>query len=99
MRKTITVASAALFCSGLALTGAQADDASLSQCRDLAQQVRTALDGNQQNPNYYDANRAQRSGQDFCAHGFYKTGVANYQAALKLLGTGQAKSTESAPGA
>jgi len=99
MRKSIVAVSAAVLCSGLALTGAQASDASMSQCRDLAQRVRTALDNNQQSANYYDANRAQRSGQDFCAHGFYKTGIANYETALKLLGASEATSATSAAGA
>jgi hypothetical protein len=99
MRKMTMAAAAALLCSGLAVTGAQAADASMSQCRDLAKQVRQALDSNRQSANYQAAVRADHSGQDFCLNGLYKPGVANYQAALKLLGVSEATRNASTPGA
>ena len=81
MRNLKLAAAAALLCSGLALSGAQASsfDAPANQCHDLAKQVKAALDDNQQSQNYQDAVRARRSGNDFCVHGLYKPGIANYQ--------------------
>jgi hypothetical protein len=87
MRKMNWIAIAVLS-SGIALgsVAAQAADADVSNCLQMAQQVKSALADNAQSPGYADARKAQTNGRDFCAQGLYTQGVSYYSQALTLLG-------------
>ena len=87
MRKPNRIAIALLSC-GLAMgsVAAQAADADVSNCLQMARQVKAALADNPQAPGYADALKAQTNGRDFCANGLYDHGVSYYSQALTLLG-------------
>jgi hypothetical protein len=86
MRKVNRIAIAVLS-SGIAFgsVAAQAADADVSNCLQMAQQVKSALADNTQSPGYTDARKAQVNGRDFCAQGLYAQGVSYYSQALTLL--------------
>jgi len=67
-------------------TASFAAEPNATACRDREVQVRTALDASQQASNRADAVKEQSSGQTYCAHGFYRMGLAHLDQALKLLG-------------
>lgn len=82
-------AMAAIVCSGIVVNVAAASattDATASDCRDAARQVKTALASNQQSPNYSEALKEKNNGSSFCVHEMFADGVTHYNAALKLLG-------------
>lgn len=82
--KSIALLSGA--CLALGIMSANAADAATRQtCLETAHQVQSALDANQQSPNYSDAKRERRNGLEFCNAGMYQKGVDHYQQALKLL--------------
>jgi len=56
-----------------------------SDCRDMANQVKTALAAHAQSPNYHNAVMQQQYGQQFCIRGFEHDGVIHYARALELL--------------
>lgn len=72
---------------GIAMASASAEQvASASSCLSLADQVKTALDGNTQSAKYHEAKREWLYGREFCTSGFYAKGTAHYAHALQLLG-------------
>ncbi|MBI3678206.1 MAG: hypothetical protein HY243_16475 [Proteobacteria bacterium] len=82
-------AAVAIVCSGIVANMAAAGattDATASNCRDAARQVKTALASNAQSPNYSAATKEKNNGASFCVHEMYADGVAHYDNALKLLG-------------
>lgn len=82
--KSIAILSGA--CLALGVMSANAAAAATRQtCLEAAHQVQSALDANQQSPNYSDAKRERRNGLEFCNSGFYQQGVDHYEEALKLL--------------
>jgi hypothetical protein len=87
MRKSnwiaVTVLSSGIM---LASVTAQASDANVTSCMQMAQQVKTALADNAGSPGYADALKAQTNGRDFCASGLYEQGVSHYAHALTYLG-------------
>jgi hypothetical protein len=73
-----------------AASSASADEmANVTGCITMEHQVKTALDSNAQAANYRDAVRQKQVAQDYCSSGLYKSGVAHYAEALKLLGVNQ----------
>ena len=72
---------------GIALASANAEQvATASSCLNLADQVKTALDGNAQSARYHEAKREWLYGREFCTSGFYAKGATHYEHALQLLG-------------
>ncbi len=65
---------------------AMAASANLHSCVKTADQLRQALNQNQNSPNYVNAKKMQRRGLEFCNAGMYKQGMSRYGVALRLLG-------------
>lgn len=66
-------------------SGAMAgEEATFAGCAKLARQAKNAL-ANQSNANE-DAQKQLQAAADYCRRGYYKAGVAHYEAALKTLG-------------
>jgi hypothetical protein len=59
----------------------------VSDCHDMAKQVKTALAEHAQAGNYRQAVAQQTYGQQFCERGFDHDGVVHYTRALELLQT------------
>lgn len=57
----------------------------ITDCHDMAKQVRTALADHPQSANYHNAVVQQQYGQQFCTQGFEHDGVIHYARALELL--------------
>jgi hypothetical protein len=79
--------TALAFCA-MATTTAMAADMAPSQdnCHTMADQVKTALDANQNSSNVAQATKEKNYGRDFCNNSLYKVGLQHYAEALKLLG-------------
>jgi hypothetical protein len=58
-------------------------------CLHLSKQVASALEANQQSPNYRAAADEQSAGRTYCLSGVYTLGVAHYEKALNYLGQGK----------
>ena len=89
MRYGNLAASIAILSGALAFAASSAGAAQMadqSGCVEMQEQVKTALDGNAQSPNYHEAVKQQQYGLEFCTNGFYQHGVDHYAEALKLLG-------------
>ena len=89
MRHFYRAASISIFSGALAVAASSfafAQDAKLSTCVDMRNQVNTALADNAQSPKYEDAKKQQQYGTEFCGSGLYQNGVSHYAEALKLLG-------------
>jgi hypothetical protein len=89
MRIAKWAATAAIVMGGLAVNVAMANattEASAASCREAARQVKSALDSNQQSPNYEAALHEKNNGASFCVHEMFADGMTHYNAALKLLG-------------
>ena len=92
MHYTKSLMFAAVVASGFTVSAASAapdQEAKLTDCVKLADEVRSALDSNQQSTNYDDAKKQDRFGREFCTNAFYAQGVAHYHHALQLLGVAE----------
>ena len=78
----MTLASATLAASG---SFAQ-EPVNTIGCLHLSKKVASALEANQQSPNYKAAVDEQSAGRSFCFSGVYATGIAHYEKALSYLG-------------
>jgi hypothetical protein len=86
----VNVAAAAAVCLGLGISASSAQQvASLSTCVSLADQVKTALDGNANSANFETARKEGTYGLEYCNSGLYARGVQHYNHALQLLGVAQ----------
>ncbi|MBU6442815.1 MAG: hypothetical protein KGI68_15310 [Alphaproteobacteria bacterium] len=85
IRKDLTAAIVVSAAVAMTALSANAADANANSCLTAAKQVRTALDANKTSPNYDAAMSHRNNGLLACNSGFYKMGVAHYDAALKLL--------------
>jgi hypothetical protein len=65
---------------------------SVSGCLKISKQVKDALETHQQGSTYDAAKAEQKSGNEFCTNGLYKSGIAHYQAALKIVGASASSS-------
>jgi hypothetical protein len=65
---------------------ANAADARLADCSQLAKQVSAALEAAQPNDLTDTARREANIGRNYCGLQMYKVGVAHYSKALQLLG-------------
>jgi len=83
--KLVLCAAALSFAAGATAASAE-EAATVSSCHNLADQVRTAIDNNEQSANFDQAKRERTYGLEFCSNGFYDKGVAHYRHALSLLG-------------
>ena len=92
MRFNKFIAVTALASGVLGASGSLAEDADMMGCLHLSKQVATALEANQQSPNYKAAADEESTGQQYCRRGFYAAGIAHYQKALSDLGQQQNKS-------
>jgi len=72
-------------------SAANAADAKLSNCTQMAKLVATAIDAAQPGKARDDAVVQQRAGQAYCGFSMYAQGVAHYEKALQLLGQPQSK--------
>jgi hypothetical protein len=72
-------------CATIASADAQ-QVANVQTCLSVASQVKTALDANQQSPNYSAAMKERNTGLLYCNSAFYAKGVDHYNRALALLG-------------
>jgi hypothetical protein len=82
-----SIAAITLASSLLAATGSFAQEpANTIGCLHLSKQVASALEANQQSPNYKAAADEQSAGRQFCLSGVYTLGVAHYEKALNYLG-------------
>ncbi len=74
--------------SGLALASfaADAQDANSATCIQKSEQVKTALNENQNSSNYEAAVAERRYGDEWCGGGLFQRGIAHYDQALSLLG-------------
>ena len=84
--RNITMTALALCAMAAMGTTAFAMDTTYTDCHSKADQVRTALDANQNSANYAAAKKESDAGRDFCQQSQYRIGVNHYAAALKLLG-------------
>jgi hypothetical protein len=55
-------------------------------CLHLSKQVASALEANQQSPNYKAAADEQSAGRQYCLSGVFTLGMAHYEKALSYLG-------------
>lgn len=69
----------------LSAGGAFAAEPTISDCRDMAKQVKTALTEHAQSANYHNAVVEEQFGQQLCTRGFGHDGVIHYAKALELL--------------
>ena len=92
MRFKKVIAVAVFASSVLGASGGEAEDADIMGCLHLSKQVASALEANQQSPNYKAAAGEESTGQQYCRRGFYAAGIAHYQKALSDLGQQQSKS-------
>ncbi|HJW42210.1 MAG TPA: hypothetical protein VJ476_13425 [Rhizomicrobium sp.] len=68
---------------------AQTDEpATVVGCLHMQKKVTSALDANEQSPNYAAAKSQAQGAAGFCSQGLYKIGVNGYAKALDLLGAG-----------
>jgi hypothetical protein len=92
MRYTKSLLCVAAMAFGLGVSAASAAQdqvANLDGCMKLSEQVKSALDSNQQSANFNDAKKQGTYGREFCTNGFYAKGMAHYQHALELLGVAE----------
>ncbi|MDE3114793.1 MAG: hypothetical protein KGL26_04245 [Pseudomonadota bacterium] len=85
IRKNLTAALVVSTTVVMAALSANAAEANARNCLTVAKQVRVALDANKASPNYAAAMSHRNSGLLACNGGFYKMGIAHYEAALTLL--------------
>ena len=82
-----SIAAIALVSSTLVASSSFAQEpANTIGCLHLSKQVASALQSNQQSPNYKAAADEQSAGRQFCLSGVYTLGVAHYEKALSDLG-------------
>lgn len=86
MRKVVLIAGVVAGMGFGALNASAEQSASISGCINMADQVKSALAGNPQSPNYQEAVKQQLYGRQFCASGLYRNGLNHYEQALRLLG-------------
>ena len=92
MLNTKSLLFAAVIASGFVVSAASAAPdqmANLNNCVKLSEQVKSALDSNQQSTNYDEAKKQDRFGREFCTNAFYAQGMAHYEHALQLLGVAE----------
>ena len=65
---------------------------SVSGCLKISKQVKDVLETHQQGSTYDAAKAEQKSGNEFCTNGLYKSGIAHYEAALKIVGASASSS-------
>ncbi|HTO42369.1 MAG TPA: hypothetical protein VL026_15460 [Rhizomicrobium sp.] len=83
-RATVTVLAASL---GIFTTGAFAQEPATSlNCLKMSKQVKDAMAHQTPGPAVDAAANEHKVGTTYCTKGFYKAGIARYEAALKLMG-------------
>lgn len=82
-------AATAASLAGVSAASARSPEATMTSCMKLSEQVQAAIESNQQSANLDNAKKEVRIGRDFCTNGFYSTGIAHYQEALKALGVSE----------
>jgi len=91
MRFRKSIATIAL-ATGVALAASNSvaqEPANTVGCLHLSKQVASALEANQQSPNYKAASDEQSAGRTYCQSGVYALGIAHYEKALGYLGQGK----------
>ncbi len=87
-----SIAAIVLVSGALAASSSSAQEpANTIGCLHLSKQVASALQDNQQSPNYKAAADEQSAGRQFCLSGVYTLGVAHYEKALNYLGQRETK--------
>jgi hypothetical protein len=92
-----TLAAGAIMALGMNISAASAASdqvANLNSCMKLSDQVRAALDSNQQSANFDDARQQDRYGREYCTNGFYAKGTIHYERALQLLGVAEQSTSQ-----
>lgn len=90
-RATVTVLAASLT---VFTTGAFAQEPATSlNCLKMSKQVKDAMAHHAPGPTLDAAAKDQEIGTSYCTKGFYKAGMARYDAALKLMGGSSAASS------
>ncbi len=79
-----TAISAAALCLIFGTTAALAGN-EWSDCVQMSNQVRAAMQTNAQSPNLDAVKVERRDAADACIKGYYKLGIAHYKRALELL--------------
>ncbi len=87
LTKYIVSAAALSMLLGTAAVAQTDEPASVIGCLHMQKKVSTALDANQQSPNYSAAKTQAQGAAGFCSQGLYKIGVNGYSKALDLLGS------------
>jgi hypothetical protein len=84
------IAAAMLVAGGIASFGSSAgasEPATSLTCLKMSKQVKDALRTHQDGPAHDTAAQELKTGGDYCMKGFYKAGIARYEAALKAIGS------------
>jgi hypothetical protein len=85
-----SIAAGAALCLGLvaaAGSASLAEEANAATCQSMEAQVRSGLDESGQSANRQEIVKQRDSGRQYCARGFYRTGMEHFAQALKLLGS------------
>ncbi len=87
MKVARTAVAAAIFGLLLGATAAYADDPAPNElgCRQMAEQIKAAVQANAQSANLDAAKVERGDGSQACRLGYYKLGLWHYKKALALL--------------
>ena len=84
------IAAAMLVAGGIAAFGTSAiasEQATSLNCLKMSKQVKDALYNHPAGTAHDTAEQELKTGGDYCMKGYYKAGMAHYEAALKAIGS------------